>query len=53
MSGGNETKEAAVNQVVSVRQKVIEELHTVQQRVSHDARADIALAYCLKMIVSN
>ena len=36
--------------VVHVRQKVIDELRSVQERVNHDARADVALQYCIKMI---
>ena len=39
--------------VVSVREKVIEELRSVQERVDHDARADVALEYCIKMIANN
>ena len=36
-----------------MRNKVIEELRQVQDRVNHDARADVALEYCIKMIVTN
>ena len=39
--------------VVSVRNKVIEELRAVQDRINHDARADVALEYCIKMIITN
>ena len=39
--------------VVSVREKVIQELRTVQERVSHDTTADVALEYCIKMIIKN
>ena len=39
--------------MVSVREKVIQELRSVQERVDHDAQADIALEYCIKMIVTN
>lgn len=39
--------------VISVRDKVIEELRSVQERVNHDPRADVALEYSIKMIVSN
>ena len=51
----NESAAANKNQlgVVSVREKVIEELRNVQDRVDHDAQADVALEYCIKMIVTN
>jgi len=39
--------------VVSVREKVIEELRSVQDRVNHDALADVALEYAIKMITTN
>lgn len=39
--------------VVSVREKVIEELRSIQERVDHDAQADVSLEYCIKMIVTN
>ena len=38
---------------VSVQEKVIAELKHVQERVDHDARADVALEYCIKMISTN
>lgn len=38
---------------VSVQEKVISELRHVQGRVDHDARADVALEYCIKMISTN
>ena len=49
--GGASTKDQLG--VVSVREKVIQELRSVQERVDHDAQADIALEYCIKMIVTN
>ena len=39
--------------LVSVQEKVIAELKHVQERVVHDARADVALEYCIKMISTN
>ena len=39
--------------LVSVQEKVIAELKHVQERVHHDARADVALEYCIKMISTN
>ena len=39
--------------LVSVQEKVIAELKHVQERVLHDARADVALEYCIKMISTN
>ena len=46
------TKHANIG-VVSVREKVIQELRDVQIRVGQDAEDDIALEYCIKMISSN
>ena len=39
--------------ILSVQEKVISELRHVQERVDHDARAEVALEYCIKMISSN
>ena len=36
-----------------MQEKVISELRHVQERVDHDARADVALEYCIKMISTN
>lgn len=39
--------------MISVRDKVINELRSVLERVNHDARASISLEYSIKMIVNN
>lgn len=40
--------------MISVREKVIEELRYLQDKVDHkDPHADVALEYCIKMMVTN
>lgn len=44
---GNKTR------VVSVREKVIDHLKTVQSRLINAPQAEVALEYCIKMIANN
>lgn len=55
LASQNDTLTNKSNQlsVVSVREKVIEELRFVQERIEQDAQADVALEYCIRMIVAN
>ena len=44
----------SVQQIVSVREKVIAELRQVQERISeNDTSSDVAIEYCIKMITTN
>lgn len=49
----DEVPKSANPTIISVKEKVVQELRLVQNKVREDARADVAIEYCIKMILSN